>query len=91
MKVAVLNAASFFGRTMLNFLADQYGRFNIACPTAFITTGLVFLMFRATTVGGTIAFAILYGFFSGGCECLLVFQPRARLISDSTSRQLRLC
>ncbi|KAI0765381.1 MFS general substrate transporter [Fomes fomentarius] len=66
--VAVLNAASFFGRTILNFLADQYGRFNIACPTAFITSGLVFLMFRATTVGGTIAFAILYGFFSGGCE-----------------------
>ncbi|KAI0711321.1 major facilitator superfamily domain-containing protein [Earliella scabrosa] len=69
--VAVMNGASFFGRTILNFLADQYGRFNIACPTAFISTGLVFLMFAATTTGGTVLFAILYGFFSGGFASLL--------------------
>lgn len=79
----MLNAASFFGRTILNFLADHYGRFNIACPTAFITTGLVFLMFRATTVGGTIAFAILYGFFSGGCECLKVSPSRPLVVRQA--------
>jgi len=27
----------------------------------------MFLMFAATNLGGTIAFGILYGFFSGGC------------------------
>lgn len=82
MQVAVLNAASFFGRNLLNLAADHYGQFNITCPVSVISAGLSFAMFGATTTGGVIAFAILYGFFSGGCEsvsCILVI---ARLFID---------
>ncbi|KAI0711315.1 major facilitator superfamily domain-containing protein [Earliella scabrosa] len=69
--VAVLNAASFFGRNILNFAADHVGQFNVTCPVSVISAGLVFVMFAATTTDGVIAFAILYGFFSGGFASLL--------------------
>ena len=40
----------------------------------------MFLMFAATGVGGTVAFGILYGFFSGGCTSFIYStQPRSRL------------
>ena len=67
-QLATLNAASFFGRNILNFLADTVGQFNITCPVSVVSTALVFVLYGATTPGGAIAFAILYGFFSGGCE-----------------------
>ncbi|KAI0827057.1 major facilitator superfamily domain-containing protein [Trametes gibbosa] len=69
--LAALNGSSFFGRNILNFLADQYGQFNITCPVSIISAGLVFMMFGATTPAGVILFAILYGFFSGGFASLL--------------------
>ncbi|TBU58564.1 MFS general substrate transporter [Dichomitus squalens] len=69
--VAILNAASFFGRNILNFLADSVGQFNVTCPVSIISTALVFTLYGATTPGGAIAFAILYGFFSGGFASLL--------------------
>lgn len=39
----------------------------VMIPCTVISGGLLFLMFAATNLGGTIAFGILYGFFSGGC------------------------
>ena len=35
----------------------------------FISGILIFAMFGATSPGALVAFAILYGFFSGGCAC----------------------
>ena len=84
-----MNGASLFGRTLSNFVADYYGRFNgsvpsisallesrfpnamrlraVIIPMTTIAGLLMFAMFGATTVGGMLAFAILYGFFSGCC------------------------
>jgi hypothetical protein len=36
--------------------------------SSFITGGLVFALFGATSEGGAAAFGIFYGFFSGGSE-----------------------
>lgn len=48
----------------------MFGQFNLLCPVAVITGGLIFAMYGASSPGGAIVFAILYGFFSGGCEWL---------------------
>ncbi|EJF55444.1 hypothetical protein DICSQDRAFT_175897 [Dichomitus squalens LYAD-421 SS1] len=63
--IPILNGASLFGRTIPNFLADYYGRFNVIIPMTTIAGLLMFAMFGAKTEHGIIAFAILYGFFSG--------------------------
>ncbi|EGN91613.1 hypothetical protein SERLA73DRAFT_118356 [Serpula lacrymans var. lacrymans S7.3] len=64
--IPIMNAASLFGRTIPNFLADSWGPFNVMIPCTIVSGGLIFLMFVAHTVGGAVAFGILYGFFSGG-------------------------
>ncbi|KAG1744490.1 MFS general substrate transporter [Suillus occidentalis] len=43
----------------------------VMIPCTIISGGLLFLMFAATNLGGTIAFGILYGFFSGGFISLI--------------------
>ncbi|KAH7922546.1 MFS general substrate transporter [Leucogyrophana mollusca] len=63
--IPIMNASSLFGRTVPNFLADFVGPFNVMIPCTVIAGGLMFLMFAATSLSGTVAFGILYGFFSG--------------------------
>lgn len=60
-----------FGRTIPNALADKIGPFNILATCCSIAGFLLFAMFGATSPGGAIAFAILYGFFSGAYVSLL--------------------
>lgn len=69
--IPIMNASSIFGRTIPNFLGDVIGPFNVMIPCTVISGGLLFLMFAATNLGGTIAFGILYGFFSGGFISLI--------------------
>lgn len=69
--IPIMNASSIFGRTIPNFLGDVIGPFNVMIPCTIISGGLLFLMFAATNLGGTIAFGILYGFFSGGFISLI--------------------
>ncbi|KZT09439.1 MFS general substrate transporter [Laetiporus sulphureus 93-53] len=64
--LAILNAASIFGRTIPNLLADIFGIFNLGVPFAFISSALIFAMFGMKSNGAEIAFSILYGFWSGG-------------------------
>ncbi|KAH7890446.1 MFS general substrate transporter [Phlebopus sp. FC_14] len=64
--IPIMNASSLFGRTVPNFLGDYFGPFNVMIPCTIISGGLMFLMFAATNVAGTVVFGILYGFFSGG-------------------------
>jgi len=64
--IPIMNASSLFGRTLPNFLGDVIGPFNVMIPCTIISGGIMWLIFSATTVGGTVAFGILYGFFSGG-------------------------
>jgi len=69
--ITVMNAASIFGRTVPNFLADRYGPLNIIIPSSIISANLVFAMLGATSVGGAVAFGLFYGFFSGGAVSLV--------------------
>ncbi|KAI0950722.1 hypothetical protein AcW1_007958 [Taiwanofungus camphoratus] len=63
--VPILNAASVFGRIIPNFVADRTGPLNILIPCALISGVLVFCWTAVHDVGGLLAFALLYGFFSG--------------------------
>ncbi|KZT66417.1 MFS general substrate transporter [Daedalea quercina L-15889] len=79
--VAILNAGSTLGRASAGALADRIGAFNSIVPVSFICGGLVFAMLGAKTPGGVIAFAILYGIFSGAyislCPPLLAAMARS--------------
>ncbi|OCH85267.1 MFS general substrate transporter [Obba rivulosa] len=69
--LSILNASAIFGRVILNYIADRVGYFNIICPVAAVSTGLLFCMLGVTSEGGVIAFALVYGFFSGGLASML--------------------
>ncbi|KAF8512199.1 MFS general substrate transporter [Gautieria morchelliformis] len=69
--ITIMNAASLLGRTIPNFIADLYGPFNVIIPMSFVSGALIFAMFGAGSQGGTIVFALLYGFFSGGFLSLI--------------------
>jgi MFS family permease len=65
--LAILNAASIFGRGLPGPIADKIGRFNvmIICSTM-CTISLFGLWLRlGSSTPGLITFAIIYGFFSG--------------------------
>ncbi|KAK5053741.1 hypothetical protein LTR84_001702 [Exophiala bonariae] len=62
----ILNAASIPGRIVPNFIADYTGPLNILIPCSLMTGILAFIWISIENLGGTIVFAILYGFFSGG-------------------------
>ncbi|QRV97282.1 major facilitator superfamily transporter [Ceratobasidium sp. AG-Ba] len=69
--LAILNAASVFGRTIPNFLSDKSGPFNLLIPCSAISGALIFAMLGVKSSGALIVFAILYGFFSGAYVSLL--------------------
>ncbi|KEF51181.1 uncharacterized protein A1O9_12795 [Exophiala aquamarina CBS 119918] len=62
----ILNAASIPGRIVPNFLADYTGPLNILIPCSMITGILALIWIGISNLGGTIVFALFYGFFSGG-------------------------
>ncbi|KIK66902.1 hypothetical protein GYMLUDRAFT_157215 [Collybiopsis luxurians FD-317 M1] len=64
--IPILNVAALFGWTVPNIFADRYGALNVFMGCSIITGAVILSMLRATSSGGVIAFAILYGFFSGG-------------------------
>ncbi|KAF2855167.1 MFS general substrate transporter [Plenodomus tracheiphilus IPT5] len=65
--LAILNAASVFGRGVPGLIADRIGRFNVMIVCSAVCTVSIFGLWLGlgTSVGGTISFAIVYGFFSG--------------------------
>ncbi|KAJ3509211.1 hypothetical protein NLJ89_g5344 [Agrocybe chaxingu] len=65
--ITIMNASSFFGRTVPNLLADSYGPLNVMIASSVLSAGLIFALFGATSVAGVTVFGIFYGFFSGGC------------------------
>lgn len=62
----ILNAASTFGRIAPNFLAGFTGPLNVYIPVALVAGTLIFIWCGNTDFAGTVVFAVLYGFFSGG-------------------------
>jgi MFS family permease len=94
--LAILNAASMFGRILPGLLADYFGNFNI-CALAAVVSGVVsFCWTAADTEGGLVAWSLAYGFASGAMlslqmTCIAqISNPEARgtsmgLIMMSTS------
>ncbi|CAD6924142.1 unnamed protein product [Tilletia controversa] len=69
--LAVLNAASMFGRILPGFLADRVGRTNTLFPHL-LAAGILMLVFPLTNnLTGMIFFSILYGFASGSYVSLI--------------------
>ncbi|PSK35087.1 Riboflavin transporter MCH5 [Elsinoe australis] len=63
--VPILNAGSTLGRTVPNAISDKTGPLNILFPGALVCGALIFGLVGVNTVGGIVAIAVLFGFFSG--------------------------
>ncbi|KAF2226737.1 putative monocarboxylate transporter [Elsinoe ampelina] len=63
--VPILNAGSTLGRTVPNALSDKTGALNILFPGALVCGALIFGLVGVNSVGGIVAIAVLFGFFSG--------------------------
>jgi MFS family permease len=70
--LAILNAASIFGRGLPGPVADKMGRFNVMIVCSAICTISLFGLWLnlGSNVPGLIVFAIIYGFFSGSAYSL---------------------
>jgi len=79
--LAILNAASAFGRIMPNFLADKTGPLNILIPCSLASTILAFGWIGIQSNAAIIIFCVLYGFFSG----TFVSLPPTTVVSLSPS------
>lgn len=77
--LAVLNSGSFFGRLIPNLIANYTGSLNMLLFCIFTSGILVFFWITIQDLAGVIAFAILYGFFSGAVVAL----PPTALITIS--------
>lgn len=71
--VAIYNGASLIGRLSSGILADRFGRFNAFIASCYVAGILVLAMWIPGTENATtIAFAAMFGLFSGAYIALLV-------------------
>ncbi|PGH07254.1 hypothetical protein AJ80_08040 [Polytolypa hystricis UAMH7299] len=63
--LAVMNAASTFGRIIPGVLADKYGRLNIFSIGGIVTSITIFCFNSTKTNAALIVYSIIYGFVSG--------------------------
>ena len=63
--LAILNAASTFGRIIPGALADKYGQLNVFAFGGLATGTVVFCMNLPTTNAELIGYSVVFGFFSG--------------------------
>ncbi|KDQ18152.1 hypothetical protein BOTBODRAFT_52946 [Botryobasidium botryosum FD-172 SS1] len=67
-----LNVGSILGRLVIGFISDRLGRFNSGVIFTFLSGLLPLTMWiTCRTTPTLIAFALMWGFVSGGCETLL--------------------
>ncbi|EED16307.1 monocarboxylate permease, putative [Talaromyces stipitatus ATCC 10500] len=65
--VPILNGASLLGRTLPNYIADKYGRFNVMTMMSLMSTVLTLaLWLPGHNNAAMICFAAFFGFSSGG-------------------------
>lgn len=63
----IINAVSIFGRIIPGILGDRFGKYNIMLIVSALTGIIVFaLWIPGTSTAAIIAFAIIYGFTTGG-------------------------
>ncbi|KAL3446436.1 major facilitator superfamily domain-containing protein [Aspergillus insuetus] len=63
--VPILNAASCFGRTIPNAMADKLGPFNLITPCCAMVGVCILCLITVTSEAGLIVIAVFSGFFSG--------------------------
>lgn len=68
--LAILNAASLFGRITPGLVADRVGSLNTLIPMAVLSSVFVAAWIGIKNIAGTIVFAILFGFVSGAIVSL---------------------
>jgi MFS family permease len=70
--LAIMNAASIFGRGLPGPLADKAGRFNIMIVYSAVCTVSILGVWLGAglSIAKLIAFAVIYGFFSGSAYSL---------------------
>ncbi|KAJ7215102.1 major facilitator superfamily domain-containing protein [Mycena haematopus] len=69
--LAIMNAGSVGGRILPNFVADRVGPYNMLIPCLVISSALTFSISALKTRAAIIAFAVLYGFWSGSYVSLI--------------------
>lgn len=63
----ILNAVSIFGRVLPGMAADKWGRFNVMITIMALSAIICLAVWiPVNTVGGILAFVIIFGFSSGG-------------------------
>ncbi|PNY29105.1 Riboflavin transporter MCH5, partial [Tolypocladium capitatum] len=68
--VALLNASTIPGRLVPSLFADRFGPLDTYVVVCACTCGSVLYWISVTNAAGNVAFAVLYGFFSGGVVSL---------------------
>lgn len=63
--LAILNAASTFGRVIPGVLADKYGRLNIYALGGFANAIVIFCMSSTSSTAGLVVYTAVFGFVSG--------------------------
>jgi predicted MFS family arabinose efflux permease len=63
--IAILNAASVFGRLIPGFLADKYGAYNLFIVASGTSAIVVLCWSTATSIAGIAIWSAAYGFSSG--------------------------
>jgi len=81
--LAIVNAASVFGRSLPNLIADRFGILQVMVPSVFVTGVMVFAMFGVKSVGAVVIFCLIYGFSSGAFVSLMA--PLLAVLSDHVS------
>lgn len=63
--LAIINAASTFGRIIPGVLADKYGRLNVFALGGIVTGIVIFFLNSVTTNAALIIYSMVFGFVSG--------------------------
>ncbi|KAI5462624.1 major facilitator superfamily domain-containing protein [Mariannaea sp. PMI_226] len=64
--LAICYGGSCVGRILIGYVGDKFGRFNALIGITAVVSTLIYAWLKVTTLNGHIAFATLYGIFSGG-------------------------
>jgi MFS family permease len=94
--IAILNAASTFGRIVPNYLADKTGPLNMIVPCALISAVLAYCWIAVENKAGVIVFCILYGFFTGSFVSLpptaiVTLSPRLEIVGTRMGMVFSVC
>ncbi|PPQ71856.1 hypothetical protein CVT26_007015 [Gymnopilus dilepis] len=69
--LSILNAASFFGRTITGFYGRKLGVFNIGASFTTAAGLVVLCLLAVKNITGVVLFSVFFGFFSGGSVALV--------------------